>query len=143
MPGIHHFSVDELLKDVEAGLKVGVNKLLLFGAGEEKSADAQSAYDPHSVVPEALRRLRESFGDELYLITDVCVCAYTTHGHCGVLHDDYVQNDPTLDILSKMALSHARAGADMVRSEEHTSELQSIMRISYAVYCLKKKTQIK
>src|SRR3546814_55720 len=114
MPGIHHFSVDELLKDVEAGLKVGVNKLLLFGAGEEKSADAQSAYDPHSVVPEALRRLRESFGDELYLITDVCVCAYTTHGHCGVLHDDYVQNDPTLDILSKMALSHARAGADMV-----------------------------
>src|SRR3546814_3620241 len=88
MPGIHHFSVDELLKDVEAGLKVGVNKLLLFGAGEEKSADAPSAYDPHSVVPEALRRLRESFGD---------------------------------------------------RSEEHTSELQSLMRSSYAVFCFNNK----
>src|SRR3546814_15369151 len=114
MPGIHHFSVDELLKDVEGGLKVGVNKLLLFGAGEEKSADAQSAYDPHSVVPEALRRLRESFGDELYLITDVCVCAYTTHGHCGVLHDDYVQNDPPLDLLSKMAKIGRASGRERV-----------------------------
>lgn len=114
MPGIGHFSVDELLKDVEKGLKAGVNKLLLFGVGEEKSADAHSAYHPHSVVPEAVRQLREAFGSEVYLMTDVCVCAYTTHGHCGVLQDDYVQNDPTLDILAKMALSHARAGADMV-----------------------------
>ncbi|MFS8616182.1 MAG: porphobilinogen synthase [Solitalea sp.] len=114
MPGIHHFSIDELLKDVERGLKYGVNRLLLFGVGEEKSEHAQGAYDPHSVVPEALRQLRHSFGDELYLITDVCVCAYTTHGHCGILEDDYVQNDPTLDVLAKMALTHARAGADMV-----------------------------
>lgn len=114
MPGIHHFSVDELLKDVEKGLKVGVNKLLLFGVGEEKSADAHGAFDPQSVVPVALRQLREKFGDALYLITDVCVCAYTTHGHCGILQDDYVQNDPTLEVLSKMALAHARAGADMV-----------------------------
>lgn len=114
MPGIHHFSVDELLKDVEQGLKAGVNKLLLFGVGEEKSADAHGAYDPHSIVPEAIRQLRRAFGNQLYIITDVCVCAYTTHGHCGILEDDYVQNDPTLDVLAKMALSHARAGADMV-----------------------------
>lgn len=114
MPGIHHFSVDELLKDVEKGLKSGLNKLLLFGAGEEKSEDAHTAYDAHSVVPEAIRALRNAFGSDLYLITDVCVCAYTTHGHCGILEDDYVQNDPTLEVLAKMALSHAEAGADMV-----------------------------
>ncbi|QEC53841.1 porphobilinogen synthase [Anseongella ginsenosidimutans] len=114
MPGIHHFSVDELLKDVEQGLKAGVNKLLLFGVGEEKSADAHGAYDPHSIVPETIKQLRKAFGSQLYIITDVCVCAYTTHGHCGILQDDYVQNDPTLDVLAKMALSHARAGADMV-----------------------------
>lgn len=114
MPGIHHFSVDELLKDAEAGLRAGVNKLLLFGAGEEKSEDAHTAYGDHSVVPEAVRALRKAFGEELYIITDVCVCAYTTHGHCGILEDGYVQNDPTLEVLGKMALAHARAGADMV-----------------------------
>ena len=114
MPGIYHFSTDELLKDVEQGLKAGVNKLVLFGVGEEKSEDAHAAFDPHSVVPEALQGLRSAFGNALYLITDVCVCAYTTHGHCGILQDDYVQNDPTLEVLAKMALSHARAGADMV-----------------------------
>ena len=114
MPGINHFSVDTLLKDVEAGLKVGINKLLLFGVGEPKTADGSSAYGKESIVPGAVSVLKKTFGDDLFVITDVCVCAYTTHGHCGILHNDYVDNDSSVELLSKMALSHAQAGADMV-----------------------------
>ncbi|HNP47189.1 MAG TPA: porphobilinogen synthase [Bacteroidia bacterium] len=114
MPGIHRFSTDTLLKDAEKGLKIGVNKVLLFGVGEEKAEDAHSAYDDHSIVADAVRALKKNFGDDLYVITDICLCAYTTHGHCGILDHDYVQNDPTLDILARMALKHAEAGADMV-----------------------------
>ncbi|MCO4292486.1 porphobilinogen synthase [Solitalea sp. MAHUQ-68] len=114
MPGISHFSVDTLLKDVEEGLKLGINKVLLFGVGEEKCEDAHSAHSHDSVVYKAVKALKEKFKDELYVATDVCTCAYTTHGHCGILKDDYVQNDETVEVLAKMALSHAEAGADMV-----------------------------
>ena len=114
MPGINHFSIDTLLKDVEAGLKVGINKLLIFGVGEEKTTDGSSAFSKLSIVPEAVSILKAKFGADLYLITDVCVCSYTTHGHCGILHNDYVDNDSSVELLSKMALSHAQAGADMV-----------------------------
>jgi porphobilinogen synthase len=114
MPGISRFSVDSLVKDVEAGLKLGINKILLFGVGEDKFEDAHSAHDEHSVVVEAIKELKKNFGDDLYVITDVCLCAYTTHGHCGLLQDDYVDNDSSLEVLAKMALAHAKAGADMV-----------------------------
>lgn len=114
MPGINHFSVDELIKDVEQGLKHGLNKVLLFGVGEEKTKDASSSFSKNSIVSKAVTELKKQFGDDLYVITDVCVCAYTTHGHCGILHDDYVHNDSSVEVLAKMALSHAQAGADMV-----------------------------
>ena len=114
MPNVFHLSVDELVKDVEKGLKVGINKLLLFGVGDEKTETADSAHDHRSSVPTALRRLRADFGSDLYLITDVCVCAYTTHGHCGILAGDQVLNDPSVTLLSQMAVTHAEAGADMV-----------------------------
>jgi porphobilinogen synthase len=114
MPGINHFSVDELANDVEKGLKLGINKVLLFGVGEEKSAEAHTAYSDESVVVKAIKALKQKFGDDLYIITDVCVCAYTTHGHCGILHGDEVHNDESVALLAKMALAHAKAGADMV-----------------------------
>ncbi len=114
MPGVSHFSSDTLLRDVEKSIKLGLNKVLLFGVGEEKTEDASSSFNKDSVVAHAVRELKKAFGDDLYVITDVCTCAYTTHGHCGILDQDYVQNDPTVQILSKMALSHAQAGADMV-----------------------------
>ena len=114
MPGIHHFSVNELVRDVEKGLKSGVNKILLFGVGEDKTEDASKSYSKASVVADAIQNLKAQFSDELYIITDVCVCAYTTHGHCGILKDDYVQNDPSKEVIAKMALAHAQAGADMV-----------------------------
>jgi len=114
MPGVFHFSVDRLLKDVEKGLKLGINKVLLFGVGEQKTKNASSSFDKKSIVAKAVRELKNKFGDELYVITDVCVCAYTTHGHCGILEHDYVQNDKSVNVLAKMALTHAQAGADMV-----------------------------
>ncbi len=114
MPGTHHFSTDNLLKDVEKGLKLGVNKIMLFGVGDEKSDDARAAFDPNSLVPVAVKALKKSFGDDLYVVTDVCVCSYTTHGHCGIIKDDYIQNDLSVDLIAKMALNHAAAGADML-----------------------------
>lgn len=113
MPGVSHFSLDTLQKDIEQGLKKGLNKIMLFGVGDEKSLDAKSAYDAKSLVPTAVRELKKNFGEDLYVITDVCVCSYTTHGHCGILENDYVQNDKSVDVISKMALTHAEAGADM------------------------------
>jgi porphobilinogen synthase len=114
MPGVYHFSQDTLLKDVEASLKVGLNKVLLFGVGEEKREDASSAYSENSLVFNAVKALKSAFGDDIYVVTDVCTCAYTTHGHCGIVHNEYVNNDETVEVLAKMALAHAQAGADMV-----------------------------
>ncbi len=114
MPGIFHFTVDELLKDAEAGLKLGINKLLLFGVQEPKSQEGDAAWSERSVVPVAIRELKKAFADDLYVITDVCLCAYTTHGHCGIVHDHHVVNDASVERLVKMALAHAQAGADMV-----------------------------
>jgi porphobilinogen synthase len=114
LPGIHHFSLDKLIEDVEIGLKLGVNKIMLFGVGEAKSPDAHIAYDKNSLVPKAIRLLRDKFGEDIYIITDVCVCSYTSHGHCGILVDDYVQNDATIEVLSNMSLAHAEAGVDML-----------------------------
>jgi porphobilinogen synthase len=114
MPGISHFTVDTLLKDVEVGLKLGLNKVLLFGVQEPKSEEGDAAWSERSVVPTAIRELKKAFGDDLYVITDVCLCAYTTHGHCGLVHDHQVLNDESVDRLVRMALAHANAGADMV-----------------------------
>jgi porphobilinogen synthase len=114
MPGVYHFSIDTLIKDVENGLRYGINKIMLFGVGDEKSEDARSAYHDHSLVPTAVRALKKQFGDDLYVVTDVCVCSYTTHGHCGIMHDDYVQNDATVELIAKMSLTHAQAGADLL-----------------------------
>lgn len=146
MPGISHFSVDELLKDAEKGLKLGINKLLLFGVGEEKSKNASSSYSNSSVVVNAVKALKKEFGDSLYVITDVCVCAYTTHGHCGILHGDHVHNDSSVEVIAKMALAHAKAGADMVAPSDmmdgrvgairellDANKLEDISIMSYAI----------
>jgi porphobilinogen synthase len=114
MPGIYHFSIDELVRDVGEGLKYGINKVLLFGVGEEKSDDGSSSYASNTVVSKAILELKRSFRNDIYIITDVCVCAYTSHGHCGIIKNDYVDNDASLKPISNMALAHAKAGADMV-----------------------------
>jgi porphobilinogen synthase len=130
MPGVSHFSIDNLIKDVEAGLKLGLNKIMLFGVGEEKSEDAHTAYADNSLVVNAVKELKKAFADDLYVVTDVCVCSYTTHGHCGILHDDYVQNDQTVEVIAKMALAHANAGADMLApSDMMDGRIQAIREL--------------
>lgn len=113
MPGVNQTSVDEMLRDAEAAAKEGVGGIILFGVPETKDAMGSLAWDDKGAVQTAVRALKEEIPD-LVVITDVCMCEYTDHGHCGVFRDGEVDNDATLELLSRAALSHARAGADMV-----------------------------
>src|SRR5699024_809 len=114
MPGNYHFSVDQLIIEVRELIDSGLKSILLFGIPEHKDECASEAYSQEGIVQKALRALKENFGDQIYVITDVCLCEYTSTGHCGVIHEERVDNDATLPLLSKTALSHAQAGADMV-----------------------------
>jgi porphobilinogen synthase len=114
MPGIARMGINKLVERVGADLELGIRSVLLFGLAEHKDALATAATDPKGLIPRAVRRLREKFGDELVIMTDVCLCGSTDHGHCGVLREGKVVNDETLPLLSAMSLAHARAGADMV-----------------------------
>jgi porphobilinogen synthase len=113
MPGIFRFSPDQLPPEIEeiAGLKIPA--VLLFGIPEHKDEVGSSAYDPQGVVPQAIKTIKHS-APKLLVITDVCLCEYTSHGHCGVVVGDQIDNDQTLPLLAKIALSHAEAGADIV-----------------------------
>ena len=113
MPGQYNLSIDnavELARDAE---KAGVGGILLFGLPPEKDEAGSDAYDENGIVQKALRAIRENVR-ELLLITDVCLCEYTSHGHCGLIKHHDVQNDPTLKLLADASVSHVRAGADMV-----------------------------
>jgi len=114
MPGIERMGVRPLVERVRADLELGITTVLLFGLYEHKDALASEARDPEGLVPCAVRALREACGEALTIVTDVCLCASTDHGHCGVLEDGRVRNDPSLPLLAQMALAHARAGADVV-----------------------------
>jgi porphobilinogen synthase len=113
MPGVHQTSVDEMLKDARAAAEQGVGGVLLFGIPAHKDAEGASAWDDEGPVQQAVRALKQEL-PQLVVITDVCMCEYTSHGHCGVLVNGDVDNDATLELLAREALSHARAGADVV-----------------------------
>ncbi len=113
MPGVFQLSVDELVKDARAAAEAGVGGVLLFGIPDHKDATGTSAWDDKGPVQEAVRALKKEV-PSLVVITDVCLCEYTDHGHCGVLRDGHVINDETLELLAKEAVSHAKAGADIV-----------------------------
>jgi porphobilinogen synthase len=113
MPGVAQTSVDELLRDAHGAAEAGVGGVLLFGIPEHKDAEGSSAWDDDGPVQQAVRGLKREL-PQLVVITDVCMCEYTSHGHCGVLVDGQVDNDATLKLLAREALSHARAGADVV-----------------------------
>lgn len=113
MEGQYRYSVDRLPYELERLTKAGVGSVMLFGIPDEKDEVGSQGYAQDGIVQRALREAKKQFPD-LYYITDVCMCEYTSHGHCGVLKGEQVDNDPTLEYLSKIALSHAQAGADMV-----------------------------
>jgi len=114
MPGICHVSVDELLPEIEKDLELGLRSHLLFGVPEHKDEHGDSALADNGAVQQSLRAMKERFGSDIVAITDVCLCAYTSHGHCGFLENGVVVNDASVEQLARMALSHAQAGADMV-----------------------------
>jgi porphobilinogen synthase len=113
MPGVHQTSVDELVKDARAAAEAGVGGVLLFGIPEHKDEQGTGAWDDEGPVQRAVRALKKEL-PALVVITDVCMCEYTSHGHCGVLVNGEVDNDATLELLAREAVSHARAGADIV-----------------------------
>jgi len=114
-PGVYRFSIDRLLGDIEEARQLGVKKILLFGIPLSKYPDARSAYALNNIVAKAVKKIKQEFRD-ITVMTDVCLCAYTTHGHCRVLEKDSKKpdNKKTLEALSKIALSHAVSGADWV-----------------------------
>jgi len=114
MPGIHHVSPDKLVEEVAGDLELGLKAHLLFGVPEHKDATGSAAVADDGVVSVALRMLKEKFGADIITVTDVCLCAYTDHGHCGFVKDGVILNDPSVEQLAKMALAHAQAGADIV-----------------------------
>ena len=113
MEGQFRYSVDRLPYELERLTKAGVSNIMLFGIPDHKDEVGSGAYDENGIVQRALREAKKQFPD-LYYITDVCMCEYTSHGHCGVLCGHDVENDATLELLAKTALSHIEAGADMV-----------------------------
>jgi porphobilinogen synthase len=113
MPGVERLSITELVAEATEIQAAGVGAVILFGIPSEKDEAGSGAYDPEGVVQLAVRALKESHPD-LLVITDVCMCEYTSHGHCGIVRDGEVDNDITLELLAQTAISHAEAGADVV-----------------------------
>jgi porphobilinogen synthase len=126
MPGCFKESVDKIVKSAKEIYSLGIPSVILFGIPEHKDKIGSSAYDDRGVVQNAVRAIKDKI-PELFVITDVCMCEYTSHGHCGIVKDGKVQNDPTLALLSKQAVSHAKAGADMVApSDMMDGRVQSV-----------------
>ncbi|MEE8353598.1 MAG: porphobilinogen synthase [Dehalococcoidales bacterium] len=113
MPGVSRFSPDRLAPEIEQIARLGIPAVILFGIPQSKDETGTSGYDANGVVQQAIRVIRETV-PELVVVTDVCLCEYTSHGHCGVIVNGAVDNDATLPLLARMALSHVEAGADIV-----------------------------
>lgn len=113
MPGVVRYTLDSLDREIEMVVSLGIRSVLLFGVPGSKKSDASGAYKSDNIVSRAIERIKK-LSDRLAVITDVCLCSYTDHGHCGLIRDQRVDNDATLELLGKMAVAHASAGADLV-----------------------------
>lgn len=113
MPGVFQLSVDETVKECAEVAELGIPAVILFGIPESKDDVGSGAYDPHGIVQEAVRAIKKDL-PPLIVITDVCLCEYTSHGHCGILKGEEILNDPSVELLVKEALTHADAGADVI-----------------------------
>lgn len=131
MPGIFQRTVDQLAGEIKEIESLGIPAVLLFGIPEQKDALGSGAYDPHGVVQQAIKRIKD-LSPDMMIITDVCLCEYTSHGHCGIINTEHcIDNDQTLDLLAREALSHAQAGCDMVAPSDMMDG-----RIGYIRNCL-------
>jgi porphobilinogen synthase len=113
MPGIFQLSIDNILRECEELLSIGIKSVLLFGIPDFKDEVGSSGYASDGIIQKASREIKKRF-PEMLIVTDVCLCEYTSHGHCGVIENEYVQNDATLELLTKQALTHAQNGADII-----------------------------
>jgi porphobilinogen synthase len=113
LPGNYHYSLDRLPEAIKEVEEAGVRGVILFGIPSHKDEIGSGAFDKEGIIQKAIRKIKE-ISKDIYVITDVCMCEYTSHGHCGIIHDNDVDNDETLEYIGKVALSHAEAGADMV-----------------------------
>jgi porphobilinogen synthase len=113
MPNVFQLSIDNILRECEELLSLGINAVLLFGIPDFKDEVGSSGYAADGIVQKASREIKKRF-PEMLVVTDVCLCEYTSHGHCGVIENEYVQNDATLELLAKQALTHAQNGADII-----------------------------
>jgi len=113
MPGVFQMSVDEIVRECADVKKLGIPAVILFGIPEKKDEVGSGAYDPNGIIQQAVRAIKKEV-PELYVITDVCLCEYTSHGHCGIVKGDEIVNDASIQLLAKEALTHVQAGADMV-----------------------------
>ena len=114
MPGIERVTIDNLLKDLKQDTSLGIKTVLLFGIPNHKDDIGSNAFNENGIIQKSVKAIKDAFGTGLTIITDVCLCEYTSHGHCGIVEDNYVVNDSTTELLAKVALSHAVAGADIV-----------------------------
>jgi len=146
MPGVAQTSVDELVRDAAEAAELGVPAILLFGLPEYKDETGSSGEDPNGPVQRAIAAVKKDVPG-LVVMTDVCMCEYTSHGHCGIVQDGYVQNDATLELLARQALSHARAGADIVAPSDmmdgrvaairHTLDDEGFTNVAILAYAAK------
>ncbi|ERM90795.1 delta-aminolevulinic acid dehydratase [Caldanaerobacter subterraneus subsp. yonseiensis KB-1] len=113
MPGVYHFSVDLLIEEIKEVKDMGIPAILLFGVTSQKDEFGSYAYKEDGIVQKAIKEIKDRI-DDIVVITDVCMCGYTSHGHCGIVEDGEIVNDKTLDYIAKIALSHVEAGADIV-----------------------------
>ena len=130
MPGNYHFSLDRLHEIIEEVIKVGVRGVILFGLPDHKDEVGCGAYDKNGIIQRAVKKVR-TISKDLVVITDVCMCEYTSHGHCGIVVDEKVDNDKSLKYIAEIALSHAQAGADMVAPSDmmdgHVEAIRTIL----------------
>lgn len=127
MPGCFQFSVDVLARETKKVHALGIPAVILFGIPEHKDSRASDSYSSNGIVQKAIRAIKNSV-PELIVITDVCLCEYTDHGHCGIVEKNRILNDPTLELLAKQALSHAKAGADIVAPSDMMDGRISVIR---------------
>jgi porphobilinogen synthase len=114
MPGIARFTVDDICRQAEQAVELGIPSIMLFGIPEHKDEIGSSGYAENGIIPTAIKAIRKAVGKDLVIVPDICMCEYTSHGHCGIIENGDVVNDATVDLLVKAALCYADAGADMV-----------------------------